>query len=73
MADGDRFHRKHWRVDWFVPELEHRKYTKAYREPDDYSEDVTLYFGDVHKHSSLSPCAQVHPYNGSPEECYQHA
>ncbi len=42
----DRFHSKPWRVDWFDPELEHRKYQKAFREDDDYSEEVNLYFGD---------------------------
>ncbi len=69
----DRFHQKPWEVDWFDPELEHRKYTKAMMEPGDYLESVGLYFGDLHKHSSLSPCAQVHPYNGSLEECYAFA
>ncbi len=67
------FRSKHWRVDWFDPELEHRKYLKAYREDGDYSGDVTLYFGDLHTHTNLSPCAGVHPYNPSPEESYAHA
>ena len=73
MATEDRFHQKHWRTDWFVPELEHRKYSKAFREDDDYCGDVKLFFGDVHKHTNLSPCAQVHPYNQSPAESYTHA
>ena len=64
---------KHWRVDWSDPELDHRKYSKAYREDDDYSEDVVLYFGDLHTHTNLSPCANVHPYNPSPEESYEYA
>ncbi len=72
MSD-DRFHRKPWRVNWFEPELEHRKYQKAFREDEDYSEDVSLYFGDLHKHSEISPCAHVGPYNGSLAECYQYA
>ena len=57
----DRFHRKPWRVDWFEPELEHRKYRKMYREDDDYGEDVHLYWGDIHTHTNLSPCGNVHP------------
>jgi len=69
----DAFHRKPWQVDWFDPELEHRKYTKAMMEDGDYSERVNLYFGDLHKHSELSPCARVNPYNGSPAECYAYA
>jgi len=69
----DRFHAKPWRVDWFDPEIEHRKYQKAFREDDDYSEDVSLYFGDVHKHSELSPCSNVDPYNGSLDDCYRYA
>lgn len=74
MTDGGTgFHRKHWRVDWFIPELEHRKYSKAYREDDDYSEDVRLFWGDPHKHTSLSPCAHVSPYNRSPAENYRYA
>ncbi len=75
MADqaDDKFHRRPWRVDWFVPELEHRKYPKAFREDDDYAESVGLYFGDLHKHTNLSPCAQVHPYNQSPAQSYAHA
>ncbi|MCL5271233.1 MAG: DUF3604 domain-containing protein [bacterium] len=72
MAE-DRFHRKHWRVNWFIPELEHRKYAKAFREDADYSEDVSLFFGDLHKHTNLSPCARVNPYNQSPAESYAHA
>ena len=71
--DTGKFRTKPWRVDWSVPELEHRKYAKAFREDDDYSEEVSLYFGDMHKHSSLSPCANVDPYNGSLAECYAHA
>ena len=67
------FRRKPWRVNWFIPELEHRKYTKMYREEDDYGEDVNLYFGDVHTHTNLSPCGNVHPYNMSPAESYRHA
>jgi len=70
---SSRFHRKHWRTNWFIPELEHRKYSKAFREDGDYSEDVNLYFGDVHKHTNLSPCANVDPYNQSPAESYEHA
>ncbi|MCD6361984.1 MAG: DUF3604 domain-containing protein [Armatimonadetes bacterium] len=69
----DRFHTKPWRVNWFEPELEHRKYEKAFREDEDYSEDVTLYWGDVHKHSEISPCSDVNPYNGSLDECYEYA
>ena len=69
----DAFHRKPWQVDWFDPELEHRKYTKAMMEDGDYSGRVNLYFGDLHKHSELSPCARVNPYNGSPAECYAYA
>jgi len=69
----DRFHTKPWRVDWFDAELEHRKYQKAFREDDDYSEEVNLYFGDVHKHSEISPCSKVNPYNGSLDECYEYA
>ncbi len=69
----DRFHRKPWRVDWFDPEIEHRKYTKAFMQDEDYSESVNLYFGDLHKHSELSPCAHVNPYNGSLAECYRYA
>ena len=69
----DRFHRLPWQVNWFIPELEHRKYAKAFREDEDYSERVNLYFGDVHKHTSLSPCARVHPYNQSCAESYAHA
>lgn len=72
-SNHDRFHRRHWRVDGFIPELEHRKYAKAFREDDDYSEDVRLYFGDLHKHTNLSPCAKVGPYNGAPAENYRHA
>ena len=67
------FRRKHWRVDWFIPELEHRKYSKAFREDADYSEDVKLYWGDPHTHTNLSPCAHVDPYNQSPAESYRHA
>jgi hypothetical protein len=70
---SDEFYRKHWKVDWFIPELEHRKYAKAFREDSDYAEEVTLYFGDVHTHSNLSPCGNVDPYNQSPAECYSHA
>ena len=73
MPEPDRFHRKPWQVDWFVPELEHRKYAKAYREPEDYGEQVGLYFGDMHKHTRLSPCAKVHPYNQTPAESYAYA
>ncbi len=69
----DKFTTKPWQVDWFDPELEHRKYAKAFREESDYSQKVNLYWGDVHKHSQLSPCAQVDPYNGSLEECYDYA
>jgi len=69
----DRFHSKPWQVDWFDPEIEHRKYTKAFMQDEDYSEKVTLYFGDLHKHSELSPCARVNPYNGSCAECYKYA
>lgn len=68
-----RFHRRPWRVDWFDPEIEHRKYTKAFMQDEDYSESVNLYFGDLHKHSELSPCGHVNPYNGSPADCYRHA
>jgi len=68
-----RFRRKHWRTTWSDPELDHRKYAKAYREDSDYSEDVNLYFGDLHTHTNLSPCANVHPYNPSPEESYAYA
>ena len=70
---NERFRRKHWRVNWFIPELEHRKYAKMYREDSDYSENVILYFGDIHKHTNLSPCGRVNPYNMSPAESYQHA
>ena len=70
---SDPFHRKPWRTDWLNPELEHRKYRKMYREPEDYAEDVTLFFGDMHKHTNLSPCGQVHPYNQSPAESYAYA
>ncbi|MBN2450750.1 MAG: DUF3604 domain-containing protein [Lentisphaeria bacterium] len=70
---SDPFHCLPWQVDWFVPELEHRKYEKAFREDADYSERVRLYFGDMHKHTNLSPCARVHPYNQSPAESYAHA
>ncbi len=69
----DAFHRKPWRVNWFIPELEHRKYPKAFREDEDYAEDVSLFFGDVHKHTNLSPCARVDPYNQSPADSYAHA
>jgi len=72
-APTDPFHRLPLQVDWFVPELEHRKYPKAYREPGDYAESVNLYFGDLHKHTRLSPCANVHPYNQTPAESYAHA
>jgi hypothetical protein len=67
------FRRRPWRVDWFIPELEHRKYHKAFREPDDYDGQVSLYWGDVHKHTNLSPCGHVEPYNQSPAESYDHA
>ena len=73
MSDSNGFRRKPWCVDGGIPELEHRKYAKAYRESEDYAEGVHLYFGDVHKHSSLSPCAKVNPYNGTLAECYCHA
>jgi hypothetical protein len=73
MPNEDAFHSKPWQVDWFVPELEHRKYAKAFREPEDYSESANLYFGDVHKHTNLSPCGRVQPYNQSPQESYAHA
>ncbi len=69
----EAFRRKHWRVDWFVPELDHRKYAKAFREDDDYSEDVKLFWGDPHTHTNLSPCAHVDPYNQSPAESCRHA
>lgn len=68
-----RFHCKPWRVDWFEPEIEHRKYTKAFMQDEDYSESVTLYFGDLHKHTDLSPCAHVNPWNGSCAESYEYA
>ena len=69
----DKFHQKPWHVSWTIPELEHRKYSKAKMEEEDYSEEINLYFGDVHKHSSLSPCANVGCWNGSLPECYDHA
>jgi len=69
----DRFHAKPWRVNWFDPEIEHRKYQKAFREDDDYSEEATLFWGDMHKHSELSPCSHVDPYNGSLADCYAYA
>jgi hypothetical protein len=68
-----RFRRKPWKVDWFNPELEHRKYRKMFREDADYAEEVALYFGDVHKHTNLSPCGNVNPFNQSPEESYAYA
>ena len=67
------FKKKPWQVNWFIPELEHRKYEKAFRIDTDYSEKVNLYFGDLHKHSSLSPCADVGIWNGSPDDCYNYA
>lgn len=73
MGKLDRFHRKHWRVNWFNIELEHRKYAPPFHPEDIYSEEVQLFFGDVHKHTNLSPCGDVHPYNQSPAESYQHA
>jgi hypothetical protein len=72
MTD-DRFHRKPWRVDWFEPELEFTKTAKPCLHAEDYSEDVTLYFGDLHTHTSLSPCANLQAFNPSLEESYEHA
>jgi uncharacterized protein DUF3604 len=68
----NKYHRKPWHVSWTFPELEHRKYSKAKMEAEDYSEKVNLYFGDLHKHSSLSPCANVGCWNGSLQECYDY-
>lgn len=68
-----RFRRKPWRVDWFEPEVELTKTAKPCRSPEDYSEDVTLYFGDLHTHTNLSPCANLQAFNPSIEQSYEHA
>ncbi len=62
---------KPWRVQWADIELEHKKFQKVIREPSDYSQDISLFFGDLHIHTHMSRCAQ--PYNGTIEENYDYA
>jgi hypothetical protein len=35
----DRFHRKPWRASWTIPELEHRKFSKANMGDGNYDEE----------------------------------
>jgi hypothetical protein len=68
--DSHLFSRKPWRPTWSGLDLEHKKFNKATREASDYSEDINLYFGDMHVHSNYSKCTS-HQLTFS--EIYTHA